>query len=368
MTEPKLKILLLGAGSSIHVQRWVNALLLRGHRVHLVTQHPSDVLMASPGFSLSILPFKGKWGYVLNARAFSKHVEAFKPDIIHAHYASGYGLMASLSRKKPLFLSVWGSDVYDFPYQSRLNTLIIRWNLKNADAVASTSQVMVQQVENLVPQLKDQIFVTPFGVDLEQFKPRTDVKVSEQITIGTVKTLAEKYGIDTLISAFALLTQDPQLKELGLVEKLRLVIVGGGPLRGNLEQLALELGIQDKTEFVGQVEHETVPDWLRKLDVYVAASRQESFGVAVLEASACAIPVIVGNVGGLPEVVNDQVTGFVVEPDRPDLIAEKCKAMILSKELRSVMALEGRKWVEREYAWDECVDHMIRCYLKVIHK
>src|SRR5690606_6983129 len=151
------------------------------------------------------LPFRGKSGYVLNVPALWNHLRLLKPDLVAAHYASGYGTTGALSRYHPLAMSVWGSDVYDFPYESRFKAALVRYNLRRASVVASTSHVMAEQVCRLVPDLPAPI-VTPFGVDCATFSPQPG-RESGYITIGSVRRFAPKYGLDVLIRAFALLPE-----------------------------------------------------------------------------------------------------------------------------------------------------------------
>jgi glycosyltransferase involved in cell wall biosynthesis len=267
---------------------------------------------------------------------------------------------------RPVLLSVWGSDVYDFPYESALRGRLIRGNLRRATAIASTSHAMARQVQRLVPAITD-IAVTPFGVDLARFRPDPSHRSSGPLTIGIVKSLATKYGVDLLLRAFAGLVADADVKTL-LADELRLLIVGDGPQRAELEALARELGIALRTEFTGAVAHADVPAWLNRLDIYAAPSRldSESFGVAVIEASACALPVVVSDVGGLPEVVRDDETGLVVPRDDVPALQAALKRLVLDGALRERLGQRGRVHVEREYEWGHCVDLMERCLERVV--
>src|SRR6185437_8910549 len=197
-------------------------------------------------------------------------------------------------------LSVWGSDVFEFPYQSRARARLIRFNLRSASRVASTSLAMARQVQALVPDIRPPT-VTPFGVDCDRFAPQP-ARDDGVITIGTVKVLEHRYGIDLLIEAFGRLQRDHSLIAAGVAHRLRLTIVGDGVDRRALEAQADRWCKRGTVDFIGSVPHHEVPRWLNRFDVYVAASRIESFGVAVVEASACGIPVVVSDVGGLPEV------------------------------------------------------------------
>ena len=110
-----------------------------------------------------------------------------------------------------------------------------------------------------------------------------------------------------------------------------------------------------------------VPDFLRSFDIYAAPSRldSESFGVAILEASACGVSVIVSDAGGLPEVVADGVTGLIVPRDDPEALARALERLALDPELRARMGRAGRERVEQLYSWPKCVDRMVDIFRKV---
>ncbi len=365
-----MRILLLGPANSIHIERWFRALHERGHDVTLATQHP-PVNGAYPSRSdMRLLPHRGMPGYALNARELKRLAGDISPDVMNVHYASGYGLTSALVKFTPTVLSVWGSDVFDFPYESWFKGKLIRWNLRRADQVASTSEVMARQVGRLVGKLRAPVAVTPFGVDTSLFAPTQKEILRDQITIGTVKTLAHKYGIDTLVRAFAIARASGELGRLGLSGKMRLTIVGDGPLREELPRLAERLGIGAVTRFVGAVAHSSVPSWLGQLDIYVAASRldSESFGVAVIEASSCGLPVIVSDAGGLPEVVEEGQTGFIVKRDNPEMLAERIERLVRDVGLRTALGARGRELVLRKYDWQACVDRMLGCYQETIER
>ena len=116
------------------------------------------------------------------------------------------------------------------------------------------------------------------------------------------------------------------------------------------------------------VDNSIVPDYLNMIDVYVALSiiDSESFGVAIVEASACEIPVVVSNVGGLPEVVDDTITGFVVKSKNSQEAAKAIEKLILNKELRLKMGKAGRERVKELYNWEENVNQMINIYKSIV--
>lgn len=362
-----MKIVLLSSASSIHTIRWANGLSGAGHEVHVVTQHP-PIDPFDPVVTVHHFPFRGVIGYFTMVPRVRRLLRVINPDIVNAHYASGYGTTARLVNYHPWVLSVWGSDVYDFPHKSPLHKWLVIKNLRAADKVASTSYCMSDEIRTLTPELID-IAITPFGVDLDHFK--IDVSLAERadlhIVIGTVKTMAPKYGISTLLRAFSVLKEKLLSSNPLIGEKLLLRLVGDGPQMHELKLLAYKLGISQITEFVGRVPHSQVPLELSKLDIYVALSESESesFGVAIIEAGAACRPVVVSDAGGLPEVTVDGVTGFVVPRYNPEAAADAIQRLVLDEVLRKQMGEAGRVHVAKNYAWAACIDQMVSTYLNI---
>ncbi len=288
-----------------------------------------------------------------------KVIKNFNPDILHAHYATSYGALAALTRFHPFIISVYGNDIYEFPKKSWLHRQLLKYNFLKADKILSTSHVMARHTAKFTDK---KIAITPFGIDTTIFKPESKTVTDDRIYIGTVKTLEEKYGIKYLIEAFKIITdKHPDLP-------LRLLIVGGGSQANMLKNLAQKLQIQDKIDFTGRINYDDVVLYHNKLTIAVFPSTidSESFGVAVLEASACGKPVIVSNVGGLPEVVINGETGIIVEPKNPELLAIEIEKLILNEELRNNMGKKGREFVQKQYSLADNVERMLTIYKEIL--
>ena len=128
-----MKIALLAPGSSIHTARLANALIERNIEVHLITQHDLLKNEFSRKTIVHQLKIKGRKGYFFNIVQLKYLLKKISPTILHSHYASGYGTLASLSGFHPLIQSIWGSDIYEFPKKSWQNKLLITWVLNQAD-------------------------------------------------------------------------------------------------------------------------------------------------------------------------------------------------------------------------------------------
>ncbi|MFL6517152.1 MAG: glycosyltransferase, partial [Bacillus sp. (in: firmicutes)] len=184
----------------------------------------------------------------------------------------------------------------------------------------------------------------------------------DNFTIGTVKALSDKYGIADLIKAFAKIYQ--------IYPDFHLLIVGDGPQRDEYEALANTLGIGSVTTFTGRVPNDLVPEYINKMNIFAVPSTEdsESFGVAAVESMACGVPVVVSNVGGLPEVVLEGKTGYVVEKENPDQLANAMLRLIEDPETRKEMALNGMEHVKAHYNWVDNANGMLKLYEETLKK
>jgi L-malate glycosyltransferase len=356
------RVLLLGDANSSHMLKWASGVVSSGYEVKLfsLTPYSSEVLQES-GVDVvcSSNAGKNKLLYPLAINEVKKLIREFKPDILHAHYASSYGLLGALSGFHPFVMSVWGSDVYSFPKISPLHKWIFKFNLRKADRICSTSNTMKEEIKKYTG--KD-ISVIPFGIDLNVFKPfyAHHVFKDDSIVVGTVKTLEIGYGIEYLVDAFALLKK----KLRGYPVKL--LIVGKGSLDGKLRGMVKDLGIESETVFTGYVSPAEIPFYQNMLTIAVFPSLYESFGVSVVEAMACEKPVVVTNVGGLPEVVEEGVTGLIVPPQNAEKLEEAIEKLVKDKQLREQLGKQGRQRAERIYNWENNLAEMMGIYDKLL--
>ena len=367
-----MKIMLLANANSIHTQRWAKGLGERNLKVFVFSfaetendpfKDIENIELYAFGFSKEFTKNNeskiSKLGYLKVLPTLRKKIKEFKPDILHAHYASSYGTLGALSSFHPFIISVWGSDIFDFPKKSLLHTKLIEFNFARADAVLSTSIAMAAETKKYT---KKNIQITPFGIDLNRFKPLKVHTLFEKddIVIGIVKALEKTYGVEELIRAFAILQK--KWNEL----HLRLLIVGEGTQEEYLKQLAVDLQISQQTKFTGKIAYDKIPQFHNMCTISVFPSMNESFGVSVIEASACEKPVIVSNVGGLPEVVENGVTGIVVPPSNTLELSKAIEKLILDKTLRIKMGKAGRDRVETMYNWENNVSEMIDIYKGIV--
>ena len=366
----KKKIILLSDPSSSHTLKWANSLALKGLEVYLfglVTEEPngynSNVNLIVEKIPASVkLQSDGSLQKSIYLKVLPKIksiIKKINPDLIHSHYASSYGLLGALSGFKPFIVSVWGNDVFDFPGKSFVHKQILKYVLRKADRIYSTSKIMADETNRYTNK---KIRIIPFGVDTNIFKsfPAKKIFDEDTLVIGTVKSLSIKYGIEYLLEAFQLIKNNIPEK------KIKLFLVGDGILKESLQRKANDLNINDDVLFYGSVPHAKVPEIYNMIDIAVFPSIWESFGVSNLEAAACEVPQVASNIGGFPEIIEDGITGFLVEPKNPVAIAEKVTELINDESLRKKIGKAARKKVIAEFEWDKNVDQMISEYEQIV--
>lgn len=360
------RILLLADINSEHTQKWAIGLVNSGYEIGIFsfTAPGSDWYKAygihclhEPSVSRQANRLLSKLGYIRFLPKLKKTIAEFQPRILHAHYASSYGMLGALSRFSPFIISVWGTDVMKFPHKNIFTRFIVKYNLRKADAVCATSNVLKTHIRQLVNK---RVEVIPFGVDLEEFMNKPALKDKNAFTIGCVKSLEKNYNIRSLILSFA------ELKTRYPARNLRLVIVGEGAERESLQNLVAELHIQEQVTFEGKLPHEQVADKINELDVLVNLSEYESFGVSVVEAMACQVPVVVSEAEGLIEVVADQKNGSIVAYNNIEQIVGALERLMLSEKLREVTGMNALERVRRNYNWPQNLDQMIRVYNRML--
>ena len=270
-----MKILLLSDLNSIHTKKWVEAISLEGIELFVFGLTPSkddfyenfsNVKIGSAKLeNLRGRSLFSKLSYLREVKRLKKLYASFKPDLVHSHYASSYGLLGSYLKHKPYLISMWGTDIFEFPKQSVLNRILLKRNLRKADFLFSTSHSMANEAKLYTNK---KIRIVPFCVDVTLFSPRVS-QIKKEFVIGIVKTLEINYGINFLIEAFSILyNKFPE-------RNLELIVAGSGSQEEALKNQVKLLQLSDKVEFRGYIPNAEVPACFNEMDVAVISSLEE---------------------------------------------------------------------------------------------
>lgn len=360
-----MKILLLADINSEHTERWAIGLASKGFTVGLFSLNSTNFKWWESNKNIvnlrpKLLPNNAsklltKLAYIKVLPDLKQAIDAFLPDILHAHYASSYGLLGRLSGFRPFIISAWGTDVMRFPQKSWLNKKLLKKNFEKADVIQATSNTIKEYINKLA---FDSVKVIPFGVDTAIFKPQENSTLSNEkpFVISTIKSLEKTYCIDIIIMAFSeVVKKYPD-------NKLRLMIVGEGSELINLKKLVDDLNMTNEVEFTGRIKYADIPHYHNRTDIFVNISEYESFGVSVIEAMACEKPVIVTNQGGLKEIVEDNNCGLLVPIRNVAETINAIEKLLLDQNLRQELGKKGRKLVLEHYNWKDNLQEQVAVY------
>jgi glycosyltransferase involved in cell wall biosynthesis len=276
--------------------------------------------------------------------------------LIHVHYASSFGSWIVGLTERPNVVSVWGSDIVAFPSNVIKKALLGRV-FHYAAAITATSRYLHDQTLGKFPATADRLRVIPFGVQPCQNPP--DLPSGDELRICVLKSHRRIYGQDVMLKAAA------RLRDRGV--KFQLSLPGGpGPDTRYYHELCKRLRLTEHVTFGGWLKPDELYSFIGKHHLIALPSRSEGFGVAALEASACARPVIASQVGGLPEVVQDGETGILVDPADDAVLTEAIAALAQDRDRLKRMGEAGRELVHSRYLWQQSLDEMEALYEKVL--
>lgn len=290
-----------------------------------------------------------------------------KPDLVHTRNLAALEMQA-LTLLLPGVKRVHGEhgrDIYDLHGQNKkYNRLrkVMSYVIHRYIAVSQDLESWLLTTVNIPREKVEQLYN---GVDLSRFNQFDDsVKIgvlptefeNDCLIIGTVGRVAAVKDQQTLLKAFNILVKSGS----ELSDKLRLVIVGGGPLFTALEEQVHDLGLEKKVWLAG--DRKDIPALLRSMDMFVLPSLGEGISNTVLEAMATGLPVIATRVGGNPELVDDQSTGALVPVGNSEELARVLLDIVNDKDKLSAMGAAGLAKVQKQFHWDITVANYLAVY------
>ena len=294
---------------------------------------------------------------------FFSGIDSEKFDIIHGHFGPNGALLAQLKEvgilPAALVTTFYGSDVLNYVRRNGPNCYARLF--KAADRILCLSDKMKGDLIGFgCPPEK--VSVHHLGIDPDAFSPRSGGKAGDAFKIAIVARLVEKKGVEFAVRAIAgVLRSEPGIK-------LECRVVGDGPLRERIESLARELGIDDCVKIVGWRKQAEIVEILRESDVLLAPSvtssngDQEGTPTVILEAMALEIPVLSTLHSGIPEMVEEGRTGFLVPEKDVDALAKNLEILIKNRELRQRMGRSGRDRVLRDFNIHRQNERLVQLY------
>jgi glycosyltransferase involved in cell wall biosynthesis len=288
-------------------------------------------------------------------------------DLVHAHLGEDLAIVplamraARLSRA-PVVLTVHCSLRHTLRVSSprslilkTLGGMLETHGVKRAAAVITLTERLRRELSHpnihvipsgVGPEFSTKAEDAGFGLPADLPRPR----------IAYVGRMHTQKGVDTLLRAFALLSA---------TAPGYLVIVGDGPERARLHQLAARLGIGHRTRFLGFLPHERIPAVLRDVDILVLPSRYEELGSVLLEAMSAQVPIVASATGGIPELIRHRHNGLLVPPGSPSALATAVRELMADPPLAATLAVRAHQQA-RAYTWETLVHRVLDVYRSVL--
>ncbi|HEX2729067.1 MAG TPA: glycosyltransferase family 4 protein [Rubrobacteraceae bacterium] len=357
------------AGSLLSKSPWEEPAKLEAHLLHLPpTPETAAAFYALKDFNDTLgiedsLP--GELRRILYNQEvltrLKRRFENHRPDFIYerASLYSTAGIQLARALERPLILELNSplaveQAAYRTTNLGGLAAKAERWILARADAVVAVSAPLREYALSLGAP-PDRVHVIPNGVNPELFHPEADILMPEGRDLGDgpvlgfVGGLRPWHGVEVL----------PALVErlAGRYPDIRLVIVGDGPLRGELERDGRERGLERNVVFTGALPHEEIPAWVRRFDVALAPYHRPKHDfyfspLKIFEYMACGVPVVAAGLGQIPDIVRDGETGLLYAPDEPGGLLAACERLLDNPDLSGRLGRAAAKEILARYTWD----------------
>jgi glycosyltransferase involved in cell wall biosynthesis len=345
------RVAILGWAHSVHIIRWVRGLTDRGLKVKLISLDGTPI----DGIDTIILPRSGKLSYFQHGPRVKQLIRQFNPDLVHAHYAVGNGLWGMHSKQHPFVISVWGSDIVELKGKP-LKRWLVRRILRSADHITATSNYLAQRTTDVERSVSARLSTIPFGVTVPESTPPLP---PYPLRLAFIKHHFPRYAPELIVQAVDMSRQQGH--------PVSVTFAGEGPMTARLKSRTEELGLTDSISFVGWVESDHMTEFLTNHHAIIMPSRQEAFGVAVLEAAALGRPAITSDIGGIPEVVRDGKTGLTVPADNTEALAAAIIKLASDPALVQQLGKSAHSFVQSHYTWDRSLDMMLDLYDRLLH-
>ncbi len=250
-----------------------------------------------------------------------------------------------LVARLPYLVSLQGPDVPGF--EARYNYLypalkpIVRRIWSGAAVVTASSKEHQRLAHQTMPDLEIQMI--PNGVDTSTFRPANEPRQGPEVNILCVGRLIERKGQHHLLHAFANLRTQCD-------HSISLTLVGTGDAETSLQRLATDLGVATAVNFTGFVSREDMPALYRQADIFVLPSENEGMSIALLEAMAFGLPVVITNVGGAAELVEEGVNGYITPWADVPALTKALATLVQANQARRTMGNEGRR-IAKQFTW-----------------
>lgn len=351
-------------GAEVHTRLLSKALLKRNHSV-TVACPPGEYLPSFKELEKSggrIVEVDLKRQFWKGVERLKQIIQAEKPDVVHSHkhradLACGLATRGTTGIKKISTIhNMLRFDVAN-PLRRWAYYGPSRWALHHMDNIFTVCGFVADEVEDYFGLARERVTPLVNGIDLEELEDKLRSPANagvpqkdSELWIGCVGQLSLRKGQDLLIQSFARLAADHPTA--------RLILIGGGPMRKKFNEVSRRAGVASWIVFAGRVPY--APQIIAQCDIYVQPSRWDPVPRAMLEAMALGVPVIASAVTGIPEIIEDDRTGLLIQKENVNQLTASLKKLLQNPGLRKKLGQEGREFVRSHCTMDSIAEEILQ--------
>lgn len=377
-----MKIAYLSNGETIHDYRFLSKMVEYGHEPVLISYFGENLVEVEGvkvyrynyrrlyGFNRYITTFLG---FQFTKKLFSfqiayhlrKLLKEIKPDILHTNFIHYEGFCGALAGFRPTISMPWGTDILINPETSLYYKLTAKFTLKMADMIVCDCDLVKRKIIKLT-NCPDQKIITVFcGVDQnifntsvsgEEIKERLGVREKKIILMN--RGFKPIYGIEYFIEALPIIIKK--------VPNAFTILIGNGPTKAECQTRVKKLGLENHVYFPGSINQDEMAKYLNAADIYVSTSLSDGTSVSLLEAFACALPVVVTDIPANKEWVEGGVNGFLVPIRSAVETASAILKLLENNQLRKVFSENNYKKAREKADWDKQFEKLNETYIQLI--
>jgi len=345
----------------------------QGHEVHFITSsmpfrlnslHPSIFYHEAEVSNYPVFQYPPH--DLALAAKMAEVIDREKIDILHVHYAMPHAISAILAKdladyEVKIITTLHGTDITVLGIDQSFKKMI-KYGIEKSDAVTAVSKSLVEQTKRKIQTDQDISVIYNF-VDEKEYTKRDMTSIRDQYGIHPddkivihISNFRKVKRIEDVIHTFKKINDHVQTK---------LLLVGDGPEISTAFELVKQLNLEDSVLFLGK--QKKVSDLLSIADLKLLMSEQESFGLVLLEAMSCEVPCIGTNVGGIPEVIKHNETGFLVELGDTDRAADYAINLLSDNELLMTFSKNAKRCAREQFHSEVIVKQYTDLYQLVLN-
>src|ERR1043165_2483439 len=331
-----MRICMLADGESIHTIRWCRHFHDLGHEIHLISFKDVKIDHIHVHYinSGNIKVSGGNWKVIFRYTEVKSMLREIKPDVLHALYATSYGMVGALTGFHPYIVTPLGSDILISPKESIIYRSLLKYTFKKADLVTSMAPHMRLVMDELgVPKKK--IADIMFGINTEIFNDKKRELPATEFVITSTRNFEKVYNHEQFIRAVA--------KIRDKIPALKVIMAGDGSMKQEMMDLAAGLGLEGVISFRGKLPQQQIVEILNSTHVFVTVSLSDGNALSLLEAMACGAYPVASDIPANREWVKEGINGNFVAIGDVDLLAER-----LLEAFRNYASLSAKAKVESE--------------------